>query len=303
MCPSLVVATCLASALSAIPQSSPSLEDVLNRVSQYVAEYGARASMFVGTESYTQRVEDADQLARAFPPRHLVSEFAIVKAGSGENWVGYRDVVEVNDKAVTDRRDRLLRLLTSDSIDVAQLKRINDESARYNIGPISRNFNVPTTALFFLHPATVSRFSFERRGTKEIDGVTTWELDFRETARPTLVSTRDGRDVPIRGRLCVVPNDGTVVSTRLEFQNFADKPPTWTSTRMNDRIESLAVVEVTYRLEKALGVWLPARMSETYEGPMTASASREPYRGRATGLAEYSAFRRFETSGRLVPPK
>ena len=33
-----------------------------------------------------------------------------------------------------------------------EARRLSDESARFNIGPIVRNFNVPTAALFFFRP-------------------------------------------------------------------------------------------------------------------------------------------------------
>jgi hypothetical protein len=328
----LLTAVCsLAVALPVVRAQSPqqpTLDEVLRRMSQYVVAFGAQASMFVGTETYTQRVE-----AGGFPitPRHLVSEFAIIKARSGNNWVGYRDVVQVNEKVVVDRQDRLLRLLSADSVEVAQLRQIDDESARYNIGPISRNFNVPTTALFFFDPATIGRFSFEPKGTKELNRVVTWELEFRETVRPTLVRTRAGRDVPCRGLVWVVPGDGTIVRTHLELRNFSDdqRTPTAQPARpqgsidtyvpgvgtvstaapalapasTDARMESLAVIEVTYRLEQRFGAWLPVKMSETYEGAMPATGGRAPFQGRATGVAEYSGFKRFETSAKIIVPK
>jgi hypothetical protein len=306
-------------------------------MSTYVAAYGAQASMFVGTETYAQRLESG--LGRG-TPRRLLSEFAIVKAPSGGDWVGYRDVIQVDDQPVVDRRDRLLRLLSSESVEAAQLKQIDDESARYNIGPISRNFNVPTTVLFFFGPNTIGRFTFERKGTPTIDGVATWELEFREAVRPTLVRTRSGRDVPCRGRVWVVPSDGTVVRTLVELRNFADErqvesqggartdatvPPTSTrsavggtqsvpstavarpSSTSNDRVESLAQIEVTYRLDQRFGAWLPRKMSELYEGPVDPRLGpgrfADTYTGRSTGVAEYSDFKRFETSAKIVAPK
>jgi hypothetical protein len=318
------------------PQSKASLDEVVRRMSQYVLAFGAQASMFVGAEHYTQRVEAGN--GRAYDPRRLVSEFAIVKAENGDDWVGYRDVVEVNEKPVVDRRDRLLRLLTAATLDAPQLKQIVDESARYNIGPVIRNFNVPTTVLYLLQPGMVGRFSFERKGTKEVEGVETWVLEFKETARPTVIRTREGHDVAARGRVWVVPGDGTVVRTRLELRNFADQqktpPPTPaapttsepppTSTRsavggsqatptasptappptpVANRYESLAIVEVSYQLDKRAGAWLPLRMSETYEGAIPTGGGREPFLGRATGLAEYSGFKRFETSAKILVPK
>jgi hypothetical protein len=315
------------------------VDEVVRRMSNYAMAYGAQATMFVGVEHYAQRFES--ERGTVYAPRQLISEFAIVKAENRNDWIGYRDVVQVNEKTVADRRDRLLRLLTSTTVDAARLNEVANESARYNVGPVSRNFNVPTTVLFFFLPSTIERFSFERKGTKGFDGVVTWELEFKETARPTLIRTRDGRDVPASGRVWVAPTDGAVVRTRLELRGFADQykdppqaktyvdttvppvqqrglatggtaafatpppapPPTSPSPDLGTRrLESLAMVEVTYRRDPGVGAWVPLRMSETYEGPMR-SEGMPTFLARATGVAEYSGFKRFETSARIVIPK
>ena len=48
----------------------------------------------------------------------------------------------------------------------AQIVRINEESARYNIGNIYRNFNTPALALMFLEPEVQPRFKFRRVDSK-----------------------------------------------------------------------------------------------------------------------------------------
>jgi hypothetical protein len=252
---------------------------------------------------------------------------------------------------------------------------------------VSRNFNVPTTTLFFLHPANIGRFTFERKRTKKIDDVETWEINFVETARPTMMGTRSGKDVPCQGTVWVVPSDGTVVRTRLQLRNFADAlsmaesgapaarggdfqpvapapspapgggggrssggagqggssgaPPggspsggapsgggagagssgatgsgstAGTTGGENARpranfqeidmstLESRADIEVTYRRDPQLSIWLPARMSEEYQGAIP-RISRRPILGTARSIATYSDFRRFETSAKIVTPK
>lgn len=54
---------------------------------------------------------------------------------------------------------------------------------------------MPTTALFFLSRSSQPRFAFQRKNVQRIDGVSTWEIAFRETHRPTLVRTRAVADV------------------------------------------------------------------------------------------------------------
>jgi hypothetical protein len=198
----------------------PTLDEVLDRMGRYVAAYGEKASLIVAVEKYTQTVTSEE--GQSYRPRTLVAEFAVVKTNRGTGWTGYRDVVEVNGEKIGDRRDRLLRLLTETSGDPAEVARIANESARYNIGPITRNFNVPTTTLSFFQPANLARFKFTQAGTRKLDGTSVWQLDFVETQRPTLIMTRAGKDVPIEGSLWVVPEDGTVVRTRVRMRGFAD---------------------------------------------------------------------------------
>jgi VWFA-related protein len=370
------------------PAAKPSpadrdVEQVVQKMAGYVAAYGPQTSVIVGVEKYTQRVTIEERNVR---PRMLVAEFAIVKAGGRVGWSGFRDVVEVDGKPVTDRRDRLLSLLTGPAGGEAELRRIAEESARYNVGPVVRNFNVPTTALFFFHPELVGRFAFRRTGSKKIDGVDTWALDFKETQKPTLVMKRDGSDVPCEGTVWVVPADGTIVRTRLRLRNFANltfmsggdrwktdgtavaefvsPPPTsqapapppaqtpppaqapppqapppspaapsgggqTTATAGDTRLaqagarqsasggdainsfdlsptivelESLVDIEVTYRPEAGSGIWMPAKMTEVYEGPIPLG-TRAPVRGRTVAEASYSNFKRFETSVKIVVPR
>lgn len=67
-------------------------------------------------------------------------------------------------------------------------------------------------------------------------------------------------------------------------------------------IESSAEIDVTYRRDPDSSLWLPAKMSEVYEGAIPRGTAA-PLVGRAAGLAKYSGFRRFETSVRIVPPR
>jgi hypothetical protein len=292
----------------------------MERVGAYVAGYGEKASVVVSTEKYTQSVMWAD--SAPMRPLQLEAEFAIVRV-TGGGWTGYRDVVSLDGKPVHDRRNRLMELLTDTNGDVSELTRIANESARFNIGPVSRNFNVPTATLFFFRPQNHARFAFERKGARKIDDVATWEVTFNETQRPTMVMTRAGVDVPIEGSLWVNPLDGTVIRTRLKLRNFADDtavapdmaaPPQAPpedpraprgaraaprpSTISIGRIESSADIDVTYRKPDGMTLWLPFTMVELYEGPIRIKAKSMP--GRSTTNAKYSDFKTFDTSIKIV---
>ena len=115
-----------------------------------------------------------------------------------------------------------------------------------------------------------------------------WEIGFKEKARPTLIRTVDGLDVPSEGSIWVAPSDGTVVRTRLEVTGFAGRASTST-------------VEVTYARDPRLDLWLPSTMKERQDGEVAVavesrramSAMRQAI---VTGFATYGDFKRFETS-------
>jgi hypothetical protein len=305
----------LAGSLSSAQE--PTLEQVMERVGKYVASYGEKAAVVVASEKYSQSVLiDGADMGR---PRELKSEFAIVRVAGG-GWTGYRDVIESEGKPVQDRKDRLVSLVTNIQGDASELIRIANESARFNIGPISRNFNVPTAAMFFFVPSEHARFTFTRKGAKKVDGIDTWEIEFRETKRPTLIMTRAGKDVPIEGTLHVKPDDGTVVRTRFKMRNFADvdaspeqqapqqRPPTNPSGQSGIvapirpvetiKMESEADIEVTFAKPAGLDFWFPASMVELYQGPIKVKVT--PVMARATTRAKYSDFRQFATSIKIA---
>jgi hypothetical protein len=337
--------------------TDPILEPVMHKTAAYVAGYGEQMSAVIGVENYTQQVNPSGS-ERPMPPRQIVAEFALVKSGGPIPWSGFRDVVEVNGTPVSDRKDRILRILADSANPIDEAARLTAESARFNIGPVSRNFNLPTTALFFFHESNLGRFTFTRKGTKKIDGVDTLEVAFRETARPTLITTRAGKDVPCEGTLWVIPETGAIVRTRLQLKGFADAlavadskdasgrpapptpPPVVTSapsgtqgagstgarptgstagdanagalrSRFGDfgnpgggitQLESTAEIEVTYRRDEVLGMWLPARMSEEYQGTIP-RISNVPLQGTSHSTATYSDYKRFGTSATIVGPK
>ena len=316
----MMITTCLSVllALGAAGQGDASVADIMKKVGDYVAAYGDKTSAIVGIEKYSQLVTMDG--AEPLPPKRLVAEFAIVRAGTG--WTGFRDVIEFDGRKVPDRKDRLERLLTEMTGSEADLLRIANENARYNIGPITRNLNVPTAALFFFQPANLPRFTFTKRGSKKIDGIDTVEIEFKETQRPTLVMRRSGADVPMEGVLWVAPADGTVVRTRLRLKNFADalampgqQAPTQrapvnpnvptggraTQSDLNQldsrELETNADIEVTYKKDAAMGLWLPSEMTEQYQGPIY--GLKAPADGRTTTRAKYSDFKRFGTGAAI----
>jgi hypothetical protein len=250
---------------------APSLID---RVSTYVEQFQQQFGSVVAEERYEQRIRrfvgstSSSSNAR-LGETVLLSDFLLVQV-PGEGWLPFRDVFERDGAKVRDREDRLSALFLTGSSRSAfeQAKRIMDEGARYNIGNVQRNINQPTLALGFASRQHRTRFDFTEKG-RDADGTV---IEFKEMTRPTIVSTTNGRDLPVRGKFWVEAETGVVRRTELEAID----------TGLNARIV------VTYQHDAALGIWVPARMDERYR------------RGRDSveviGAATYSRFRRFQVS-------
>jgi len=264
------------------------VHDVLHRVGRYVAGYGEQASILIGVEHYEQRLLT---MMKGQPTvRKLVADILLVKTSDELGWSGFRDVIEVDGKPVGERQNRLQALFSSGSPDATEARRIADEGARYNIGPTRRNFNEPTSALFFMLPAIQSRFQFSRRGESTLDGMQVMEIGFQEKTHPTLIRTSTGGDVPSEGSIWVVPSDGTVVRTKLAHNGFAG-------------LGSSSTIDVTYTRDSRLGLWVPAIMKERYAGNLqTLAIARmgpSATQGVVVGTATYEDFKRFEITSAI----
>ena len=258
---------------------APPLKDVMRSVGAYVDEYGDKASIVVCTERYEQHAQAS---GAGKETRTLVSDFALVYADAIHGWLGFRDVLAVDGRPIGDREDRLARVLMGAEGRFDEARRLSDEGARFNLGNVQRNFNVPTSGLFFFLSENHDRFKFAAR---RVLGDGTWEVAFTETGKPTFIRTPEGDPVSTSGTIWCRPSDGVVVRTLLQVDTEM--------RRLNPSQKGRGHIDVSYRLVDALGMWLPATMDETFE------ASRGYAWDQVTGHADYSNYRRFETSGRI----
>ena len=271
------------SSLAARAQSTN--QDLVARVGAYVSQFYRSFGSVVAEERYEQAVRRAPGSSTSSVRRGdngpiattLVSDFLLVQV-PGEGWMPFRDVFERDGHQLRDREERLAKIFLSGSRDsLDQARAIMNESARYNIGNVQRNINVPTLSLVFLTDDQRPHFSF-KIGKSEDEGVV---IEFRETARPTFIRTANDRDIPVNGRLWVDEQDGTIHKTELHA--------------VDTNVE--AHITVTYSMDPGLGVWVPSRMDERYR------AGRDSMEVR--GTATYSKFRRFQvkTSENIDDPK
>ena len=277
-----------AAAVSAtVRAQEPALVDVLSRAGAYVAQFGATLSGAVAEERYEQstRLPSASGPGRYSSAggerirRRLRSDYLLVRLAGAERYHGFRDVFEVDGQPVRDRDQRLAELFLQPSASAdTQLQGILRDSARYNIGDVRRNFNVPTLALLFLAPGYKPRFAFGRAddsqpplgldGPSPADGV--WVVAYREEWPTTLIRGRGRSNLPAAGRFWIEPATGRVLATELIVEDS----------------ELRAVIAVRYAVDPALGHLAPAEMRERYDN--------RRQRTRVDGTATYSGYRRFQ---------
>jgi hypothetical protein len=167
----LLVVALSSSAIVLNARQAPSVPRLLDRAGQYVKQFEQDLSVVIADESYQQLVTSAAS-ARALMSRHTKAEFALIEVPDEHDWIAVRNVVEVGGRRVADQRggiQAILRGLTSDRR--SRIRALADESARYNVGAIYRNFSDPTLAVLFLDPATRHRFSFWDAGSEVVDHV------------------------------------------------------------------------------------------------------------------------------------
>ena len=274
-------ATLVASAwiVTAVSAQEPAINAVLSRAADYVAAYKQRLSGIVAEEHYRQQVIATSRPGRPSSRqfRELRSDLLLVKPGDGESWLQFRDVFEVDRKPIRDRDQRLYKLFVDAKSDPRQqAETIQNESARYNIGPLRRTVNIPIMALLFFERDNQLRLQYSRADAGNVDRLSAlakaddiWLLEFRETGADTVVKGEGGRDVPSHGRAWVDSVSGRILRTEQVSEDTAVR----------------AVIDVTYRAEPGLDLLVPSEMRENY----LIRRSELRINGRAT----YGRFRQF----------
>jgi len=278
-------------ALAQPAAQAPSLNDVLKRSAAYVANFHKQLSGIVAEESYRQEVITNSRWANSLlvnPTRQLRSDLLLLWASDSwipglPRYVELRDVFEVDGAPIRDRQERLEKLLKDRTAAAdARIGSIIDESARYNIGTITRNINTPLMTLQFLEELNQPNFRFKHiekaeavfRNKQDLAAndapvfrVSTemWTVEYQERGRRTIIKRPDGSNMPARGRFWINPNNGSVLISEL----------------IVDGGGVVATVTVSYQSEPLMGFLVPVEMRESYV------RSGE----RITGHAEYGRFR------------
>jgi hypothetical protein len=250
----------------------PATPEVVGQAGKYVTAYVDAFSAVVSEEKQTQKLIRPD--GRVKKTRDITSDFLLVKA-RGDWPEAFRDVIEVDGKAVRNREDRLRKLFLEHPKDARELAAaIAEESGRYNLGPRRRG-NSPLLPIIFLMPRIAEGVRFD--GTASA-------LTFQETRTPTVLRRRGGdgsHDMPSHGTFEIDPATGRVLAAEFTADNTESKVS--------------ATFKVRYAIDPKLAISVPVEVSERYWQP--ARPSEDVVEMRAT----YSSFRKFEvTTGEQI---
>jgi len=267
----------LAAGLIAVPvlAQTPEIDAILDKAGDYVALYEKTFVGVVAEETYRQQVQGGRGRndARGFPVetpgqrRDLKSDVLLVRAPAGDRWIQFRDVFEVDGKPVRDRAERLTKLFLQPSASAQQqVDDIAASSARYNIGGVNRNVNLPVLALTVLEPQNRAWFSFKGRKASN-----TFELDYQEERTGTLIRTGGDRAMPARGRFTIDSVSGSVLSSELIAESGTLR----------------ARIEVTYAPDPGVNALVPREMREKYSLGDGSTID---------GKATYAKYRRYQVT-------
>jgi hypothetical protein len=272
---------------------APPLTLVLSRAATYVETFADRVSGFVTAESYVQDVTPPMNRFGSRPGgqrpytgpvhRELKADLLLVRPLGSEGWMQFRDVTEVDGRKLKDRNDRLAKLFLEPSKSTAaQSRKIMDESARYNIGDIERNINLPVLALAVLARGMQPGFQFTLDKTGEkydlprsaafAPPADDLVVSFTETQIRTMVVSPQGKNLTASGRFWLDRRTSQVHMTEIGIEDL------WLK----------AVIHVAYGPVDGIELPVPIEMHERYENKLNGT--------RVEGSATYANFREFKVA-------
>lgn len=268
------------------PAPTAALPLVLSKAATYVEVYASHLSGLVMEESYVQDVEQINRFGYrtntrgGVSHRVLKSDLLLVRPQGSDAWMQFRDVFEVDGKALRDRNDRLEKLFLQPSKSTAaQAEKIVRESARYNIGDIERTINLPLLAMTILDREIQPNFQFrspDPNGDLKLPKSAAFAarsgavmIEFNETTVRTMITTPQGKNLRAHGRFWFAMPDAEVLMTELAVEDYTLS----------------ATIHVAYDRRPGLAVPAPVEMHELYVNRLNSS--------KVEGTATYSNFREF----------
>lgn len=255
---------------------------VVERLYAYLDAYEPALSELVADEEFRQRLLPLEGVngasldgRRAITSRRLLSDVGFLRLPGGLAWLAQRSVRAVDGRPVRDIARLDDALVSAGNAIFARARAIAEGNAQFNLGH-PRSLNVPTLPLELLSRRHAGAFEIASEGHDRVAGRATTRVTFRERPPGAIVAYDSTRFVRANVRAWV-DADGALLRAEVEMD-----PPGWGGSHR---------VEVRFERDDRESLLVPVRLAESFTG-----------RERGDGVATYRNYRRFRTTGRVLPP-
>ena len=224
----------------------PDIGDILARAADYHDSFASRTSGVSLDEHYIFIQVTA---GRMHTPMHFRSDVVVLNVNG--RVLSLRDPYLLDNVPLRERKPRIVDILrepTSAGWNSAQ-KYAAESHFRF-VADVVLALNDPMLALRFISRDLQPKLTYKFEGMKKLDGEEVASIGFKETGnRETAFTLGTRGNAAASGRFFVDPASGTIRKTEL-----------WA----NSATEAV-VSTVTYARAAELDLWLPAKMTQTFE--------------------------------------
>jgi hypothetical protein len=237
-------------------------DELLAKATLYVSQFVDQFSNVVAEETLVQETTVPRR------KRTMKSDYLLVRYPDDIQWQSFRDVAEVDGKAVRDQQERLTKLFLEPSSNALRRAReLQEAGSRYNLLNIG-TLNNPLLVMAFLQEGYRDRFRFNLAGLDKKLGPTVRTMQFQEFKIPSLIKGNSNQDILSQGLVWIEEDTGRVVKTELKIGRGA----------------AAITVATLYKFDEGLGINVPVEMRDWYPDGT----------GEIRGVATYGRFRRFQ---------
>ena len=243
------------------------------RMHDYIDRYEPLLGGLVADEVFEQRHQFRPKFVRL---RRLESDLGFLRLPGGGPWLAQRNVRAIDGVMVSGAAAALDAMLAmTGDVRFVRARAIAEGNARHNLG-YSRTMNVPTLPLELLARRHALRAAVSVEGG--VGQAETATVVVREHEPGHIVLHDSGRFNRTTVRARIRTRDGALL--RADVTVYA--PGSGTSPHR---------IHVDFRADATLGLLVPDQLEERYVAD-----------GEGRGTAVYRSYRRFQTSGRVLPP-
>jgi hypothetical protein len=234
----LVALTAIAAAWPRSAASQPTIPPIVERASAYVDEFVQHFSNVVAEERYVQETI-APKRRRA-----LLSDFLLVTPPGSRDWYQFRDVLEVDGKAVREHDDRLTKLfLESPRNALERAREVVDSGRRYHLADIG-GMDVPLLGIGFLQSYYAPRFAYTVGAIERKLGPSVRVVKFDEWQRPTILRFGANSDYSSHGLFYIDEPTGRVLRTEVDLERRTLPLQVVTDFKFDDTLQAIVPVEM-----------------------------------------------------------